>query len=139
MQKVRLRALACALWAVAPLAWGQSESKTLEPIYVTPLDADETSVLQPASVLRGAELRRRQGASLGHTLERELGVHASGMGPGVSRPVIRGLDAPRVRVLADGLGSLDVSTISPDHRIAVETLGATQVEILRGPATLVHG
>jgi iron complex outermembrane receptor protein len=127
------RAIACA-FAVSSVAHAQTDA-----IYVTPLATDEASVVQPASVLRGDELRRRQASSLGDTLDREPGVQSGGMGPGASRPVIRGQDAPRVRVLDNGLGSMDVSTISPDHRSAVETLGATQVEILRGPATLVHG
>lgn len=127
------RAIACA-FAVSSVAHAQSDA-----IYVTPLYSNEASVVQPASVLRGDELRRRQASSLGDTLDREPGVQSGGMGPGASRPVIRGQDAPRVRVLDNGLGTMDVSTISPDHSATVETLGATQVEILRGPATLIHG
>lgn len=127
------RAIACA-FAVSPVAHAQPDA-----IYVTPLATDEASVVQPASVLRGDELRRRQASSLGDTLDREPGVQSGGMGPGASRPVIRGQDAPRVRVLDNGLGAMDVSTLSPDHQSAVETLGATQVEVLRGPATLIHG
>jgi iron complex outermembrane receptor protein len=110
-----------------------------DAVYVTPLPSDESSMAQPASVLRGDELRRRQASSLGDTLDREPGVHSGGMGPGASRPVIRGQDAPRVRVLDNGVGSMDASSISPDHMPAVETLGASQVEILRGPATLLYG
>ena len=127
------RAIACA-FAASSVAHAQSDA-----IYVTPLTTDESSVVQPASVLRGEELRRRQASSLGDTLDREPGVHSGGMGPGATRPVIRGQDAPRVRVLDNGLGTMDVSNISPDHQSTVETLGATQVEILRGPATLIHG
>jgi iron complex outermembrane receptor protein len=131
----RLRACVfAALSACVPHAQGRGDAVT-----VTPLDADEASLAQPASVLRGDELRRRQASSLGDTLDREVGVQSGGMGPGASRPVIRGQDAPRVRVLDNGLGTMDVSTISPDHLSAVETLGATQVEVLRGPATLIHG
>lgn len=127
------RAIVCA-FAVSSVAHAQTDA-----IYVTPLTSDEASVVQPASVLRGDDLRRRQASSLGDALDREPGVQSGGMGPGASRPVIRGHDAPRVRVLDNGLGTMDVSTISPDHSATVETLGATQVEILRGPATLIHG
>jgi len=42
-------------------------------------------------------------------------------------------------VLEDGLGSLDVSALSPDHAVTVESLLADQVEVLRGPATLLYG
>jgi iron complex outermembrane receptor protein len=127
------RLVAGAFTVAAGSAWPQSS------IVVTPLESDESSMAQPASVLRGDELRRRQGSSLGDTLDREPGVHSGGMGPGASRPVIRGQDAPRVRVLENGSGSMDVSGISPDHAPSVETLGASQVEILRGPATLLYG
>ena len=127
------RLVAGAFSVAAGSAWPQSS------ILVTPLDSDESSMAQPASVLRGDELRRRQGSSLGDTLDREPGVQSGGMGPGASRPVIRGLDAPRVRVLDNGSGTMDVSGISPDHMPAVETLGASQIEILRGPATLLYG
>ncbi|MDW8469445.1 MAG: TonB-dependent receptor plug domain-containing protein [Burkholderiales bacterium] len=123
-----------ALAAAASSARAQADA-----VYVTPLDRDEASIVQPASVLSGDALRRREAASLGDTLDREPGLHSAGMGRGASRLMIRGLDAPRVRVLEDGLGVMDVSSISPDHRIAAETIGATQVEILRGPATLIHG
>jgi len=127
------RLVAGAFAVVAVQAWPQ------DSIVVTPLPSDEASMAQPASVLRGDELRRRQGSSLGDTLDREPGVHSGGMGPGASRPVIRGQDAPRVRVLDNGAGTMDVSGISPDHAATAETLGASQVEILRGPATLLYG
>jgi len=131
------RAIACA-FAASSVAHAQSDAKS-DAIYVTPLYSNESSVVQPASVLRGDDLRRRQASSLGDTLDREPGVQSGGMGPGATRPVIRGQDAPRVRVLDNGLGTMDVSNISPDHAATVETLGATQVEILRGPASLIHG
>ncbi|HEY5636419.1 MAG TPA: TonB-dependent receptor [Burkholderiales bacterium] len=128
------RLLAGAVTCAPALAAAQAAA-----IVVTPLDADEVSMAQPASVLRAEALRRKQGASLGETLGGEPGVHAGGMGPNASRPVIRGQDGPRVRVLDNGLGTMDVSTLSPDHAPAVETFGATQVEVLRGPATLLYG
>lgn len=122
------------------VVWAPGLAAAQEPaIVVTPLDAQAENLTQPASVLYGERLRRHDGASLGEALDREPGVHAGGMGPGASRPVIRGQDAPRVRVLENGLDTMDVSHVSPDHRVTAESLGATQVEILRGPATLLYG
>ena len=134
MDKRHCARLAACAFVVVGDAFAQADG-----IYVTPIPTDEASIAQPASVLRGDELRRRQAGSIGDTLDREPGVQSGGMGPGASRPVIRGQDAPRVRVLENGIGSMDASSISPDHMPAVETLGATQVEVLRGPATLIHG
>src|SRR5687768_6639643 len=99
----------------------------------------ELDMAQPVSVLRGDDLRRKREASLGDTLSRELGVASSSFGPGAGRPIIRGLDGPRIRVLENGIGTLDLSSISPDHAVTAESLNASQIEILRGPATLLYG
>lgn len=90
-------------------------------------------------VLRGDDLVIGRSATLGDTLSGMSGVHSSGFGPGVGRPVIRGLDGARVRVLSDGVGVLDASTSSPDHAITSEMQLLEQVEVLKGPATMMYG
>src|SRR6185503_11078775 len=67
------------------------------------------------------------------------GVQTTSFGQGVGRPVIRGFDGPRVSVLSDGLGSEDVSNVSQDHAVTVEPFLADQIEILKGPSTLLYG
>jgi iron complex outermembrane recepter protein len=108
-------------------------------VTASPLARGVLELAQPATVLRGDALRRAQAATIGDTLSGEVGVSSSYFGPGAGRPIIRGLDGPRIRVLQDGIGTLDASTVSPDHEVTTETLGAEQVEILRGPATLLYG
>ncbi len=100
---------------------------------------DELQATQ-ASVIVGREaLTRDRAASLGDTLATQAGVQSTAFGPGASRPVIRGLDGPRIKTAENGVGSLDVAAISPDHAVSSEVLGARQIEILRGPATLLYG
>ncbi|EAR20514.1 TonB-dependent receptor [Nitrococcus mobilis] len=114
----------------------------LEPLSITARPPGSQSLehtAQPVSILSGEELERRQANTLGETLNREPGVTGTQFGAGASRPVIRGLGGPRVRVLRDGIGTLDVSTISPDHQTSVEPFQAEQIEIMRGPATLLYG
>lgn len=114
----------------------------LEPVVVTasPFDARvEQDVSQPATILRGDDLRAKEGGSLGATLANEIGVQSSAYGAGAGRPIIRGMDSARVRITESGIGVADVSGASPDHRVAADTLNARQVEILRGPATLLYG
>lgn len=94
---------------------------------------------QGTSILAGEELRRRSAATLGATLADTPGMSETSFGPGASRPIIRGLGGDRVRVLSSGVGSLDASSISPDHTTALEPLFASRIEVLRGPATLLYG
>lgn len=127
---------------IPALAQDVPKNKVLEPVVVTANPFENRSDLdmaQPVSVLKGDDLRRKREASLGDTLSRELGVASSSFGPGAGRPIIRGLDGPRVRVLDNGIGTLDISSISPDHAVTAESLNASQIEILRGPATLLYG
>jgi iron complex outermembrane receptor protein len=105
----------------------------------TPLHENALEVAQPASVLAGDELRRRIAASLGETLSRELGISSAYFGPAAAQPVIRGLSGYRVQVLQDGAAALDVSTLSQDHAVSVESVVSRQIEIVKGPATLLYG
>lgn len=93
----------------------------------------------PTTVLEGDALVRRREATLGETLNGEPGITSSHFGAGASRPIIRGMDGPRVKILSDGAELHDASTISPDHAVVSEPLLATQIEVLRGPSALVYG
>lgn len=132
-------ALAQSPAAAAPPA--APAGTTLERVTVTadPLDRDALDLQRPVNVLRGEALRAAESTNLGATLGRELGVQSSAYGPGAGRPIIRGMDSSRVKITESGLGVADVSGASPDHRVAADTLNARQVEILRGPATLLYG
>lgn len=96
-------------------------------------------ILAPAKILAGDELRDKLGGSLGETLSNELGVSASGFGAGASRPIIRGLEGSRVKMLENGMAVSDVSGLSNDHAVSADGAVARQIEILRGPAALLYG
>jgi iron complex outermembrane recepter protein len=137
-------ALLSALAGIPALAQ-QTETTTeatLNTVTVTasPLGGGESGqILAPAKVLTGPELRNKLGVSLGDTLSHELGVSSSGFGAGASRPIIRGLEGPRIKVLENGMSVSDVSSLSNDHAVAAESSTARQIEILRGPASLLYG
>ena len=135
-------AVACAIAGIAVTAHSQEQTKSLAPVIVTadPFGANENAmILAPAKVLSGNELRNKLGSSLGDTLSRELGVNASGFSSGASRPIIRGLEGPRVKILQNGMSTGDLSAISNDHAVGSGMMSATQIEILRGPAALLYG
>jgi iron complex outermembrane receptor protein len=114
---------------------------TLPPLEVTgvPLSRSIDDVAAPATVLAGPNLDQRRAATLGETLRDLPGVTSTHFGAGASRPIIRGFDGPRVRVLNDGVDTLDAASVSPDHAVTSDPFGARQIEILRGPATLLYG
>lgn len=102
-------------------------------------NSGESQVIQPSTVVGGAELLEKRDSSLGRTLDKEPGVSSSDFGVGVGRPVVRGLAGARVRVQENGLAPGDVSTLSVDHAVSLDTLSARQIEVLKGPATLLYG
>lgn len=131
-----------ALSALASLSHAQTTDSILPMVTVTssPFGNNEgDQILTPAKVLSGDELRNKEGSSLGETLSHELGVSTSGFGAGASRPIIRGLEGPRVKILQNGMSVSDVSGLSNDHVVATESSTARQIEVLRGPAALLYG
>lgn len=118
----------------------RSHSQPSTEIIVTaPYARDRDMVATAVSVLQGDALQLQQRSTIGETLARQPGVSSSFFGPNASRPILRGLDNERVRVLTDGIGSFDVSNTSVDHAVAINPLLADRIEILRGPAALLYG
>lgn len=137
LQRTLLAAAVCA--AFTPFG-AQAQSTTTVTVSANPLGKEESlQILSPTKILSGSELRSKIGSSLGETLGSELGVSASGFGAGASRPIIRGLEGPRVKILQNGMSVADVSGLSNDHAVASETASSQQIEILRGPAALLYG
>ena len=136
-------ALACASGVAVAAAQDSrhEEPTTLDTVEVhaTPLPGTADSLTLPVEVLAGERLDEAKANSLGETVGKVPGVQASYFGPGVGRPVVRGLDGARVQVLSGGLGAGDVSTVSVDHAVSIEPFLAEQIEVLKGPATLLYG
>jgi len=112
-----------------------------DEVIVTGVMRDRASgeLAQSVTVVSGDTLDRIRAANLGETLANQLGVSSSYFGAGASRPIIRGLAGARVQMLEDGIDSMDAATVSDDHAVTVEPLAAEQIEIFRGPTTLLYG
>ncbi len=111
----------------------------LEPVVVIGNPLASREVTAPVSVLSGEALVLRRGSTLGETLDGLPGVSATRFGPNSSRPVIRGLDGERVRMLNNAGGSIDASSLSFDHAVPIDPLIVERVEVLRGPGALQYG
>tara|TARA_R110002153_G_scaffold13997_2_gene51456 strand:- start:1786 stop:3966 length:2181 start_codon:yes stop_codon:yes gene_type:complete len=119
----------------------QKDEGDIEKLIITasPLGRSVLQSATPVSILSGDELEMNQSATLGETLKSVPGVNSTYFGPVSSSPIIRGLDGPRVKVIQNGLDSSDASRVGPDHVTSNETSTATQIEVLRGPSTLLYG
>lgn len=113
----------------------------LAPVAITgnPLSVESDELVVPVTVLNGRELSLRREGTIGETLNGIPGVTATQFGPNASRPVIRGLDAERVRIMQNGVGILDASSLSFDHAVSVDPLIIEQIDVVRGPAALLYG
>ena len=124
----------------APLdALLDAEVHYTEVVSVSPEARDAFASYQPTSVLAGADLNRELENTLGATLQAQPGVAERSLGPGPSRPVIRGMDGDRVLILENGQRVGDLSSQSGDHGVPVNPASATRIEVVRGPATLLYG
>jgi iron complex outermembrane recepter protein len=114
--------------------------ESLDKIIIsTPLGQTVAKTALPVTVLAGDELRSKAAGTIAEMLENEPGISNSSFGPGVGQPVIRGQTGSRINVMQNGLGSLDVSNLSPDHPNSTVPFFAEKIEVLRGPSSLLYG
>ena len=109
-------------------------------IIVSASGLKELDVLAGTSVLELREIQRDMvTGQIGELLTKIPGVSATSFAPGSSRPVLRGQQGERVRVLIDGVGTADVSNTSVDHATTIDPITVERIEVLRGPAVLLYG
>ncbi len=123
----------------APTAGDHHEEADASIVVTAPFEREQEDLLSGVSVVTGEELVRELRPTIGETLARQPGVSATSFGPNASRPVLRGFQGERIRVLTDGIGSFDVSNTSVDHPVAINPLTAERIEVLRGPSALLFG
>lgn len=129
-------------WAIASTFAFSSPVRAqgaLEDVNITASPLRSNEFVSPSSQLSGTGLVLRSRSSLGETLSGEPGVSSTYFGPQASRPIIRGQDGDRIRILSNSGASLDVSGLSYDHAVAMDPLIAERIELLRGPGTLLYG
>jgi len=116
-----------------------AQTASLQEVTVTGNPLGSSDLTAPATQLSGTELLLRAKTTLGETLDGTPGVSSTYFGPNASRPIIRGLDGDRIRILNNGGGSLDASSLSYDHAVTLDPLSIERIEVLRGPGALMYG
>jgi iron complex outermembrane receptor protein len=136
-------AVAAASYALfVSVSWAHTaevdEAPPVNEVTITARPLGARNLLEPVQHLSGAALTQRQGSTLGETLDNLPGIANSTFGPNVGRPVIRGMEGDRVRILQNSGANLDVSALSSDHAVPIDPLTTERIEVLRGPAALLY-
>ena len=97
-----------------------------------------SDLVDPLHVVDGDDVATGGVLSLGDTLDELLGVHSADFGSAVGQPVIRGMSGSRVRILENGVVVRDVAALGPDHINDVNLLNTEQIEVVRGPSSLLY-
>ena len=137
--RIPLAICVASLFVSSVPALAQDKAVSLETVVVIGERVEPEAVAKPLTVIDSDELSRRQATTLGETLRGLPGVSATGFGSNASRPIIRGQDGDRVKILQNLAPTNDVSAMSFDHAVGVSPYALEQVEILRGPSALLYG
>jgi len=137
--KLSLATFLISLGVQPTTAAAEEKPINLETVTVISERVKPEAIAKPLTVIDTDELRRRQATTLGETLRGLPGVSATGFGPNASRPIIRGQDGDRIKILQNSAPAHDASAMSFDHAVGINPYALEQVEILRGPSALLYG
>lgn len=131
--------LSCGLANAQTAAPASAPTPSLKEVTVTGNPLGATDLIAPVAQYSGAGLLLRSKTTLGETLDGVPGVSSTYFGPNASRPIIRGLDGDRIRILGNGGATLDASSLSYDHAVTSDPISIERIEVLRGPGALLYG
>ena len=101
-------------------------------------DLEPTSSLSSIS-MSGKKMQENMKGSVAQTLKNELGVAIQSMGQGTTRPILRGYSGDRFLITENGFETGDLSHTSVDHALSMDLGGVEEIEIIRGPRSLLFG
>lgn len=109
-----------------------------EIVVSTPGSSEQRMNVTHVEVRSVSELNELATTNMGELLGKIPGVYNSSSGIGVSKPVIRGLQGVRVVSMLNGL-RIENQQWGGDHGLGITELGIGNVEVLKGPASLLYG
>lgn len=115
----------------------KEESTLLSEAVVTARHDHLESALDAQQIDR-SDLEEADRSSFARSLERVPGINALQTGVGIAKPIIRGLTNNRVLVSTYGV-TQQGQQWGYDHGLEIDAFSVDRVEIIKGPASLVHG
>tara|TARA_A100001234_G_scaffold91785_1_gene80858 strand:+ start:2207 stop:4420 length:2214 start_codon:yes stop_codon:yes gene_type:complete len=105
---------------------------------VTSALADQSQIENPLHLVKSDDIESEPTTSLGEALDGLTGVGSADYGAAIGQPIIRGMSGARIKVLNNGLVVRDVAGIGADHPNDIDLSNATQIEIVKGPASMLY-
>ena len=128
--------LAAALLSLSCSAIAQEMEEVI--ITASLIDPSSEAIANPLHVINGESISADASQSLGASIDGLVGVSSSDYGAAVGQPIIRGMSGSRVKILNNGVVIRDVSGLGPDHTIDTDLNNIQQIEIVRGPSSLLY-
>jgi iron complex outermembrane receptor protein len=115
-------------------------AQEMEEVIITAslIDSSSDAISNPLHVLSGKAIATDASQSIGASIDGLVGVSSSDYGTAVGQPIIRGMSGSRVKILNNGIVIRDVSGLGPDHVIDTDLNDIQQIEIVRGPSSLLY-
>ena len=89
--------------------------------------------------LSGQKLNNNLNGNIATTLSNQPNIGVNSFGAVTSKPVLRGYSGDRFLLTKDGNKTGDLSQSSIDHVITLDMTEVNEIEIIRGPKSLIYG
>lgn len=111
-----------------------------ETVVVTAVGSPTSYRKAPVSLIKlsNADLMQAASSNLIDALSRQPGISQLTTGPAISKPFIRGLGYNRLVLIHDGIRQ-EGQQWGDEHGIEIDQYGVQQVEIVKGPASIMYG
>ena len=97
------------------------------------------NISQPVSIVSKTDLFNNSSTNIIEALSKTVnGFSIFSMGPAISKPIIRGLGSNRMITINDGVRQ-EGQQWGDEHGIEIDEQSVHQVEVLKGPASLMYG
>lgn len=88
--------------------------------------------------LRGDDLQKQGSLNVSDAIAKMPGISQLTTGPGISKPVIRGLYGNRIQVNLNGV-RFDNQQWQDEHGLGLSDMGIDRIEVIKGPASVLYG
>lgn len=90
------------------------------------------------SVMSAADVRRERGQTVGETMKELPGVAIIQYGPGIAKPVVRGIHSQRLRVM-NGDVPQEGQQWGAEHAPEIDAFAANVIQVIRGSGFVLYG